>query len=273
MNRKDLSRAFRIDRKTALDLGKRPTDIDGQLEKEVGENALEENIERMYRLQHLMYAENRHAVLIILQGMDTSGKDSTIRHVMRGMNPLGVTVTSFKAPTPEELDHDFLWRVHKAVPRIGEFGIFNRSHYEDVVMPKVHDTLPASVLEKRYRQINDFERMLSENGTLILKFFLHISKDEQKKRLMERISDPEKSWKMDPADLRERVRWDKYQRAYSEAIGKCSFSHAPWFVIPSDRKWVRNLAVSQIIVESLERLEMKYPAPKHSSRDLLKELE
>lgn len=262
MNRKDISRAFRIGPGARIDLRKRPTDADGELEKDSGEKALEENIERMYKLQHLMYAEDKHAVLIILQGMDTSGKDSTIRHVMRGMNPMGFTVSSYKPPVPEEMDHDFLWRVHKAVPRIGEFAIFNRSHYEDVIVPKVHKTIAAGILEQRYRQINDFERMLSENGTLILKFFLHISREEQKKRLMERMKDPEKYWKMDPADLAERKLWNRYQKAYVEAIERCSPRHAPWYVIPSDRKWVRNLAVSQIIVEALEALGMSYPKAK-----------
>ncbi|MFZ2454976.1 MAG: polyphosphate kinase 2 family protein [Candidatus Altiarchaeia archaeon] len=264
MNRKDISREFRIDPDTRIDLRKYPTDADGELEKDGWEKTLEDNIERMYKLQHLMYAEDRHAILIILQGMDTSGKDSTIRHVMRGMNPMGCTVASFKAPVPEEIDHDFLWRVHKAVPRIGEFGIFNRSHYEDAIVPKVHKTIAASILEQRYRQINDFERMLSENGTVILKFFLHISREEQKKRLLERMNDPEKFWKMDPADLEERKLWDRYQRAYEEAIERCSPKHAPWYVIPSDRKWVRNLAVSQIIVEALEALGMRYPKAKKS---------
>lgn len=242
-------------------------DCSGQ-EKNGHDKALEQNIEKMYKLQHLMYAEDKHAVLIVFQGMDTSGKDSTIRHVMRGMNPTGCTATSFKAPTPEEMDHDFLWRVHKAVPRIGEFGIFNRSHYEDVIMPKVHKTLPAGVLESRRRQINEFEKMLSENGTLILKFFLHISKKEQKKRLLERMNDPGKNWKMDPSDLKERALWDRYQSTYEEVLERCSTEYAPWHVIPADKKWARNLAVSEIIVDSLEALSMRYPKPRYSKKDL-----
>jgi len=200
---------------------------DGRPEKDGSKKELEKNIEKMYGLQHVMHAENKHAVLIVLQGMDTAGKDSTIQHVMRGMNPQGCRVTSFKAPTPEELEHDFLWRIEAAVPRTGEFGIFNRSHYEDVIMPKVHKTLPAAVIEKRYEQINKFEKTLSENGTTILKFFLHISREEQKKRLLERINDPTKNWKMNPADLKERALWDRYMEAYEEALNKCSKSHAP----------------------------------------------
>ena len=242
--------------------------ISGQ-KKDEYEKALEDNIERMYKLQHLMYAEDKHAILIILQGMDTSGKDSTIMHVMRGMSPTGCTATSFKPPTPEELDHDFLWRVHKAVPRIGEFGIFNRSHYEDVIVPKAHKMLSSAVLEKRYKQINDFEEMLSENGTMILKFFLHISRDEQKKRLLERVNDPEKNWKMDPADLNERALWDRYQKATEDALEKCSTKYAPWYVIPSDKKWARNLAVSRIIVDKLDSLDMKYPKVKYSKNDIV----
>ena len=233
------------------------------------EKTLEDNIKRMYQLQHLMYAEDKHAVLIVLQGMDTSGKDSTIMHVMRGMNPTGCTATSFKAPTPDEMDHDFLWRVHKAVPRIGEFGIFNRSFYEDVIMPNVHKTISKDILEKRYKQINDFEELLTENGTVLLKFFLHISKEEQKKRLLERINDPEKNWKIDPADLKERVLWDRYQKAYEEALEKCSTKRAPWYVIPADKKWARNLAVSRIIADKLESLDMKYPKAKYAKKDMV----
>ncbi len=243
----------------------------GRPEKDESKKELEKHIEKMFRLQHLMYAEDKHAVLIVLQGMDTAGKDSTIQHVMSGLNPQGCRVTSFKVPTPEELDHDFLWRIHAAVPGIGEFGIFNRSHYEDVIMPRVHKTLPSEIIEKRYKQINEFEEMLSENGTTILKFFLHISKEEQKKRLLERIKDPAKNWKMNPADLKERELWDKYMEAYEETLNKCSKQHAPWYVIPSEHKWLRNLAVSQILVDKLESLDMKYPKAKYGEKELLVE--
>jgi PPK2 family polyphosphate:nucleotide phosphotransferase len=269
MNSTDYSKRLLVEEGKKVRLKDHYTGPVGRPEKDGSGKELEKNVEKMFRLQHLMYAEDKHAVLIVLQGMDTAGKDSTIQHVMRGLNPQGCGVTSFKAPTPEELDHDFLWRVHAVVPRIGEFGIFNRSHYEDVVMPRVHKTASKEVLEKRYRQINEFEEMLYENGTIILKFFLHISKEEQKKRLLERINDPAKNWKMNPADLKERALWDKYMEAYEEAINKCSKPHAPWYVIPSRHKWLRNLAVSQIIVDKLESLDMEYPKAGYKEKDLV----
>lgn len=269
MNSKDYSKRLLVDGGKKIRLDDHYAGPDGAPDKGGSKKELENNVEKMFRLQHLMYAEDKHAVLIVLQGMDTSGKDSTIQHVMRGLNPQGCSVTSFKVPTPDELDHDFLWRVHAVVPRIGEFGIFNRSHYEDVIMPGVHKTASKEVLEKRYRQINEFEEMLYENGTIILKFFLHISKEEQKKRLLERINDPAKNWKMNPADLKERALWDKYMEAYEEAINKCSKPHAPWYVIPSEHKWLRNLAVSQIIVDKLESLNMRYPKAGYKEKELV----
>jgi len=193
--------------------------------------------------------------------MDASGKDGTIRHVMYGVNPQVCSVTSFKAPTSEELDHDFLWRIHNAVPPRGEIGIFNRSHYEDVLIVRVHDLVPKTVWSARYEQINDFEKMLSKNNVTILKFFLHISKDEQKERLQERLNDPTKNWKMNPEDLKERELWDDYQKAYEVAIEKCSTKYAPWYIIPANKKWFRNIAVSEIIIETLENLKMKFPKP------------
>lgn len=269
MNSKDYSKRLLVTAGKKARLKGNYAEPDGKPEKAASKKELEKHIEETYRLQHVMYAENKHAVLIVLQGMDTAGKDSTIQHVMRGLNPQGCSVTSFKVPTPEELDHDFLWRIEAAVPRIGEFGIFNRSHYEDVVMPKVHKTLPTAVIEKRYGQINEFEKTLSENGTTILKFFLHISKEEQKKRLLERINDPTKNWKMNPQDMKERELWDRYMEAYEEALNKCSKPHAPWYVIPSEHKWLRNLSVSQIIVDKLESLDMKYPKVKYSKKDMV----
>ena len=193
--------------------------------------------------------------------MDAGGKDGTIRHVMTGVNPQGCKVTSFKAPSDEEIDHDFLWRIHKAVPGKGEIGIFNRSHYEDVLIVRVHDLVPKSVWSKRYAQINAFEQNLATSNATILKFYLHISKDEQKERFQERIDRPEKNWKVNPADFEERKYWDDYTRAYEEMLKRCSTDVAPWFVIPSNKKWFRNFAVSQIIVEALEALDMKYPKP------------
>ena len=220
----------------------------------------EKTIEHLDRLQYLFYADNRHALLIVLQGMDAAGKDGTIRHVMSGVNPQGCRVTSFKTPSPEEAAHDFLWRVHQAVPPYGDVGIFNRSHYEDVLIVRVHDLVPKEVWSKRYEQINEFERILHENNVRILKFFLHISKDEQQKRFMERIDDPDKRWKISQADFDERKFWDEYVQAYEDVLTRCSTKRAPWFVIPADKKWFRNLAVSHIIVETLEQMDLKFPS-------------
>jgi PPK2 family polyphosphate:nucleotide phosphotransferase len=216
---------------------------------------------RLAQLQELLYAEKKHALLIVLQALDAGGKDGTIRHVMSGVNPQSCNVTSFKVPTAEELGHDFLWRVHKAVPIKGEIGIFNRSHYEDVLVVRVHKLVSKSVWSTRYRDINDFERTLADGGVKILKFFLHISKDEQKRRLQQRLADPTKWWKAEPADFEERKFWDQYTRAFEDALSKCSAAWAPWYVIPANKKWFRNLAVSQIIVKALESLDMKYPKP------------
>ena len=218
-------------------------------------------IERLDKLQKIFYAEHKRALLIVLQGMDASGKDGTIQHVMSGVNPQGCNVTAFKQPSQKEADHDFLWRVHQATPGRGMMGIFNRSHYEDVLIVRVHDLVPKSVWSKRYDQINAFEKILAENDTVILKFFLHISKDEQKRRLDARKEDPDKFWKASSADDKERKYWDHYQRAYQEALRKCSRKHAPWYVIPSNKKWFRNLAISQIIVATLEEMHLKYPKP------------
>ena len=216
---------------------------------------------RMAELQYVMYAENKRALLIVLQAMDTGGKDGTIRHVMTGLNPAGVRVTSFKVPSAEEGDHDFLWRIHNAVPPRGDFGIFNRSHYEDVIVVRVHDLVPREVWKERYDQINEFERHLTENNVTILKFFLHISKAEQKARLQARIDDPTKNWKLSPADFEERKYWNDYQEAYGEALTRCSTAWAPWYVVPANRKWFRNLAVAQIVLETLEAMKMQFPRP------------
>ena len=222
---------------------------------------LEKCLRRLDELQYLMYAENKHALLIVLQGLDAAGKDGTIRHVMDGVNPQGCRVTSFKKPSTEEMDHDYLWRIHKAIPPIGDIGIFNRSQYEDVLVVRVHDLVPESEWSKRYDEINEFERMLSQNGVTILKFFLHISKDEQKRRFQERIDDPDKRWKISEADFAERKFWDDYTRAYEDILVRCSTKHSPWFVIPANKKWFRNLAVSHIIRETLDSMRMKFPPP------------
>ena len=222
---------------------------------------LTKNLERLRVLQYLLYAEGRRSLLVVLQGIDAGGKDGTIQHVMSGLNPQGVRVTPFKVPEGAEKRHDYLWRVHHAVPESGQMGIFNRSHYEDVLVVRVHSLVPKSVWSKRYAQINDFERMLSDNGTRIVKFLLYIDKEEQAKRFRERIEDKTKNWKFSPADLKEREYWDQYVDAYQDMLRKCSKRHAPWYVIPANRKWFRNLAVSQVLCEELESMSLKYPKP------------
>ena len=212
-------------------------------------------------LQEMLFAEHKYKMLIVLQGMDTSGKDGTIRHVFEGVNPQGVKVASFKVPTPIELDHDYLWRVHARVPGRGEIVIFNRSHYEDVLVVRVHNLVPKKVWSKRYEQISEFEEILAEEGTTILKFFLHISPQEQKERLLARLQDPSKHWKYNPGDLKERQLWGEYTQAYEEALSKTSTDYAPWYVIPADKKWYRNWVIASILVETLKGLKMDYPKP------------
>jgi PPK2 family polyphosphate:nucleotide phosphotransferase len=223
---------------------------------------IERDIQRLTELQEVLYAEDKRSLLIILQAMDAGGKDGTVEHVFRGVNPQGCEVTSFKVPSVEESDHDFLWRIHKAVPRKGHIGIFNRSQYEDVLVVRVHNLVPKQVWKERYDQINRFERLLTEMGTIILKFFLHISKDEQKRRFEERLANPRKNWKFSEVDLRERELWVEYQRAYEDALTKCSTEWAPWYVIPSNHKWYRNWLVAKTIVQTLDSLDLKFPAPK-----------
>ena len=208
-----------------------------------------------------LYAENRRSILLVLQGMDTAGKDGTIRSVMRGMNPRSCQVHSFKKPSVEELDHDFLWRVHKVVPRRGDIGIFNRSHYEDVLVVRVHALVPESEWQPRFELINEFEKLLDSCNTTILKCFLHISKETQRQRLQARLDDPRKHWKFNMADLGERQLWDDYQDAYEDALEKCSTKYAPWYIIPSDRKWYRNLVISELVRSTLDEMSPKYPEP------------
>jgi len=237
-------------------------DSDGGIKgKDAAAIKLQKNLDRLAVLQHLLYAENQRGVLIVLQGIDAGGKDGTIRNVMTGLNPQGCRVVSFKVPSELEKRHDYLWRVHKETPQTGEMVIFNRSHYEDVLVVRVHKLVPKQVWSRRYRAINDFERMLSDNGVKILKFFLYISKDEQKKRFEERIENPEKNWKFSQGDVEERKYWDDYAAAFEDAINTCSTSYAPWHVIPANRKWFRNLAVSSVIVEAMEEMKMHYPKP------------
>ena len=215
---------------------------------------------QLVELQQALYAEHKHKVLVVLQAMDTGGKDGVIRKVFSGVNPIGIHVASFKAPTPTELDHDYLWRVHKRVPAKGELVVFNRSHYEDVLITRVEGWIDDRTAKRRFRQINDFEAMLVEEGTIILKFFLHISKDEQKQRLQERLDDDAKNWKFNPGDLVAREKWADYQRVYEEAINATSSPHAPWYIVPADRNWVRDLYVCSVLVSTLSGLKMQYPA-------------
>ena len=218
-------------------------------------------LEELNKLQYLLYAENKHALLVVLQCMDTSGKDGTIRKVMGGLSPLGVEVKAFKAPHEEELAHDYLWRVHQAVPRRGYVGIFNRSHYEDVLVVRVHNLVPAHVWKKRFEQINQFEKILVENDVVVLKFFLHISKKEQKRRLEDRLNDPTRYWKFSLKDVEERKYWSDYRKAYEDALSKCSSDWAPWQIVPADHKWYRNLVVAKVMVKALRELDMKFPPP------------
>lgn len=236
-----------------------PADTLGYDDDQKTQAKLDKTLKRLDELQELLYAEKKRALLIVLQGMDAAGKDGTIRHVMSGVSPQGCSVTSFKVPNSEELAHDFLWRIHKAVPEKGMIGIFNRSHYEDVLVVRVHKLVPKEIWKARYDEINRFERNLEENNVKILKFFLHISREEQEKRFQERLHDPRKKWKFSKADARERKRWDDYVAAYEAALSRCSTEYAPWFTIPSDHKWFRNLAISQILVETLEEFDMQYP--------------
>ena len=223
-------------------------------------NETEACIRKLNPLQERLYAEGQRSLLIILQALDTGGKDGTIRHVMRELNPQGCQVTSFKLPTPEERAHDFLWRVHQHVPAKGLIGIFNRSHYEDVLVTRVHHDISAAEADQRFREINDFERMLVQNGTQVVKFYLSISKGEQKRRLQARLDDPQKRWKFSTSDLHERRYWNRYPRFCSEAISATSSRHAPWYVIPSNHKWYRNYLVARIIVRTLEKMNPQFPS-------------
>jgi PPK2 family polyphosphate:nucleotide phosphotransferase len=251
-----------------------------------GERLLGENITQMRDLQSKLYAHNHYAILLIFQAMDAAGKDGTIKHVMSGLNPQGCQVYSFKTPSTEELDHDYIWRTYKRLPERGNFGIFNRSYYEEVLVVKVHpefilgqhlpgitsiNKINGGFWQKRYRQINDMEKHLTENGTIILKFFLNVSKDEQKKRFLERIDDPAKNWKFSSNDVKERQRWDDYMKAYSDMLTATSTEYAPWYVIPADRKWFMRYAVSNIIINRLKELNAHYPVLPESERAKLEE--
>lgn len=237
--------------------------------KKAGEQRIAALNRELEELQELLYAEGKHKVLIVLQAMDTGGKDGTIRHVFDGVNPQGVKVASFKKPTPTELAHDYLWRVHQQTPGNGEIVIFNRSHYEDVLVVRVHELVPEAVWRRRYEHINAFEKLLADEGTTILKFYLHIDLDEQKERLQARLDDTEKQWKFASGDLAERKLWPQYMAAYEEMLAQTSTAYAPWSIIPANRKWYRNLLILQIIVDTLKGLKMSYPPAEAGLADLV----
>ncbi len=250
---------FRVEPNADVDLKDwDPNTNDGLSKGDLKDLAKDLN-KRLEDLQELLYAEGKHKVLVVLQATDTGGKDGTIRHVFDGTNPQGVRVASFKKPTDEELAHDFLWRVHRQTPKAGQIMVFNRSHYEDVLVVRVHDIVPKKVWERRYDHINNFESLLVDEGTTIVKIYLHISKDEQKARLQSRLDEPHKNWKFDVGDLAEREHWDDYQAAFTAMLERTSTQDAPWHVIPANNKHYRNLVISQLLVETLEGLEMSYP--------------
>ena len=246
------------------------SDIDTKyISKDKEDEAKEQIIKdqkKLAALQERLYAEGKQSLLIVLQGMDTSGKDGSVKNIFEGCNPQGIYVQAFKRPTEEELAHDFLWRINNKVPSKGMIGIFNRSHYEDVLVGKVEKLAPEEIIEKRYNAINNFEKQLVDhNNTKIIKFFLHISKEEQKERLEERINDPEKQWKFNEGDIPVRAKWHEYMKAYEDALSKCNTKYAPWIIVPSDRKWYRNLILTQTILKTLEDMDPKYPQRDYSS--------
>lgn len=252
---------FRTTRKLKVndgDAAAKPLSGDNKVDDKLRVDQLAQQIAA---LQDVFYAEHRRKLLVVLQGMDTSGKDGTVRGVFGRIDPLGISSVAFKAPTSIEREHDFLWRIHQKVPGQGEIAIFNRSHYEDVLITRVHGWIDDKECKRRYAQIRDFERMLAETGTVLMKFFLHISRAEQKQRLEERLADPNKHWKFDPQDLEERKYWDDYQDAYTQAIGETDANHAPWYVIPADSKTHRNLAIGSIVLETMEDMQLAYPPP------------
>ena len=265
---KDFAKQFRVKPGEKVRLSKRDSaDKSAFADKKAAEERSIADGARINELQDKLYAEGTRALLVVLQGIDTAGKDGTIRHVFNQTGPIGVVVTPFRQPSKEELAHDYLWRAHIACPRRGTIGIFNRSHYESVLVERVHKLAPIEAIEQRYEQINDFEKLLSENGTVILKFMLHVSKDEQKERLQARLDEPQSHWKFNPGDLEDRKLWDKFEEAYELMLERCSSEWAPWHLIPSDRKWARNAAVARIVCEALEDMDPKYPKPKWKPGD------
>lgn len=265
--------ATRIDSAKKIHLSDYDTNADGGLSKEEGEQEFEKLNAKLDVIQEELFAAGLHSVLTIFQGMDTSGKDGAIRTVFQSCNPQGMQVSSFKIPTSEELAHDFLWRIHKQTPGKGNIGVFNRSHYEDVLVVRVHDLVPKQVWEKRYDHINHFEQLLADSNTIILKFFLHISSDEQEQRLLDREKEVEKAWKLSAGDWKEREYWDAYQNAYEDVISKCSTKYAPWYIVPANRKWFRNLAIAEALVDTLSEYRKEWNATLSAmSEQRLKEL-
>ena len=259
---KDITNKLMVIEGKKINLQKLSPDYDFSINEKKAEYVLKQNLKkRMSDLQYRLYAERKKALLIVFQGIDTSGKDSTIRHVISAFNPQSCTVKAFKEPTTEDLSHDFLWRIHKSAPAKGEIVIFNRSHYEDIIQPRVHKTIHKSIWSQRYEHINAFEKCLSDSSIKIIKFFLHISKEEQRKRLEERLNDPSKRWKVSESDIKDRKFWSSYTVAYQDIIKRCSNTWAPWYIIPANKKWFRNLAVGLIIVDTLERMKPKFPKP------------
>ena len=255
-----LMEAMRVEPGSDVDLGRiKPRDKLVFDDEEAARAGTVTDAVAIDELQDRLYGEGTRSLLVILQGMDTSGKDGTVKKVFSATGPLGVVVTAFARPNPEELAHDFLWRVHRACPRRGTIGIFNRSHYEDVLVARVRGLSPRDTIERRYDQINAFERVLRDSGTRILKFMLHISKDEQRERLQQRLDQPEKRWKFDPSDLDDRARWDEFMESYEIMLRRCSTEHAPWYVVPADRKWVRNAAIAAVVRATLEEMNPHYP--------------
>jgi PPK2 family polyphosphate:nucleotide phosphotransferase len=265
----DLRAKLRVEPGRRVDLAEIDPAASHGWKKPAAEKATEEQLGRLADLQDRFWAEARHKLLVILQGIDAAGKDGTIQKVMEAFNPQGCTVAAFKVPTPEELAHDFLWRIHKRVPGAGEIGIFNRSHYEDVLVVRVHELVPTSIWSKRYGLIRGFEQQLTETGTTIVKFFLYIDRDEQRQRFQERYDDPRKRWKFSLGDLAERKLWDKYVAAFEDALSETSTEAAPWYVIPANRNWFRNLAVASILAETMDDLKPAYPAPEELPPDLV----
>jgi PPK2 family polyphosphate:nucleotide phosphotransferase len=274
---------YKVNEGENVDLGKRETSFRGEIEKSSSDDLLSSLKQQLSELQEILYADNKRSLLIIFQAMDAAGKDSAIKHVMSGLNPQGCQVYSFKQPTSEELDHDFLWRHYKALPERGRIGIHNRSHYENVLICRVHPKFAANESQlplqyineefwhKKFQSIRNFETHLNDNGTRVVKFFLHISKAEQKKRFLKRIDDPAKNWKFSAADIIEREHWDSYMTAYQDAVNQTSTTECPWYVIPADKKWFARLAICQVLVDTLKSMNLKYPELNESELKSLEE--